>query len=365
MNYNRASRDPRTPLSITDPKPFESAQLVWQSLSRAATIGMFLLLFGAFLYLGRAILMPVLAAAIVALTFAPLVRRAERHGVAPWITALAIVAVALGALCVVATAMAAPVSEWIARAPEIGSTIKERLSVLEGPLGSLHELEKALFGANAVSVGASAPNVVLPVVAFLTPAAGELLLFFAALLFFLVGLNAFRTNFVMLFSSRDTKLRALKILSDIEHNLASYLMVVTCINAALGIIVAAGAWLIGLPNPAIFGVLAAVLNYIPYVGPAVIVVSLFGVGLITFPSLGQALIAPLCFVALTTAEGHFVTPAIVGRRLTLSPFLILLAIAFWTWMWGPIGAFLATPLSIIGLVAFNHLFPAGDGKLPD
>ena len=120
-----------------------------------------------------------------------------------------------------------------------------------------------------------------------------------------------------------------------------------------------------MPNPAIFGLLAALLNYVPYVGPAVMVVVLFGVGLVTFPSLGHALIAPVGLIALTTTEGHFITPTIVGRRITLNPLLVFLALAFWTWMWGPIGAFLAVPLSIIGLVVFNHLFPAEDVKLPD
>ena len=83
--------------------------------------------------------------------------------------------------------------------------------------------------------------------------------------------------------------------------------------------------------------LAALLNYVPYVGPAVMVIVLFGVGLVTFPSLGHAFIAPLGLIVLTTAEGHFVTPTIVGRRLTLNPLLVFLALAFWTWMWGPIG----------------------------
>jgi predicted PurR-regulated permease PerM len=364
VDYIRAGRETRHPLNISDPQPVDSLQNMWQSIGLAATIGIFLLLFGVFLYIARAILMPVLAAAIVSMTFAPLVRRANRHGIPPWFTALAIVVVALGALGIAATAMAGPVSEWIARGPEIGATIKDRLSVLERPLAALHELEGTLFGSNAVTINPSSANMALPVVAFLTPAAGELLLFFAALPFFLIGQSAFRSNLVAMFSSRDAKLRFLRIANDIEHNLAGYLTVVTIINAAVGIIVTAGAWLLGLPNPTIFGVLAAVLNYVPYAGPAAIVIALFGVGLITFPSIGHALIAPLAFIALTTTEGHFVTPAIVGRRLTLNPLLILLALAFWTWIWGPIGALLAAPLSIIGMVAFNHLFPADDGKLP-
>jgi predicted PurR-regulated permease PerM len=112
-------------------------------------------------------------------------------------------------------------------------------------------------------------------------------------------------------------------------------------------------------------VLAALLNYVPYIGPAVMVIILFGVGLVTFPSFGQALMAPVGLIALTTTEGHFITPTIVGRRLTLNPLLVFLALAFWTWMWGPFGAVLAVPLLIVGLVICNHLFPAEDVELPD
>jgi predicted PurR-regulated permease PerM len=111
--------------------------------------------------------------------------------------------------------------------------------------------------------------------------------------------------------------------------------------------------------------LAALLNYLPYIGPAVTAIVLFSAGLVAFPSLGHALIAPISFVALTIMEGQLITPTIVGSRLTLNPLLVFLALAFWMWMWGPIGAFLAVPLSIIGLVVGHHLFPAEDVRLPD
>jgi predicted PurR-regulated permease PerM len=107
-----------------------------------------------------------------------------------------------------------------------------------------------------------------------------------------------------------------------------------------------------------------VLNYIPYVGPACIAFILFAVGLVTFPSLTYALAPPAAFVALTTLEGHIITPTILGRRLTLNPLAVLLALAFWTWLWGPMGAFLAVPLTIVSLVTINHLFPAEESKLP-
>jgi predicted PurR-regulated permease PerM len=365
VEFIRARRELRHALIISDPLPVDNVRTVWASAGQAAIIGIFLILFGALLYVGRAILLPILAASIIAMTLAPLVKAAKRRGIPPWVTGLVIVAIFLGVVSIAVSALAGPVSQWIARAPEIGAIIKERLAVLDRPLASLQELQTALFGGEAGGTNVSTPDIVLPVVAFVTPAAGELLLFFGTLLFVLIGQIDLRTSLVSVFGNRDTKLRFLKIMRDIERNLAGYLAVVTIINAALAVIVAVGTWLIGYPNPVIFGVLAGLLNYVPYVGPGVMVVALFGVGLVTFPWIGQALVAPLALVALTTLEGHFVTPTIVGRRLTLNPLLVLLGLAFWTWMWGPFGAFLAVPLSIIGLVVFNHLFPDDDVKLPE
>jgi len=139
---------------------------------------------------------------------------------------------------------------------------------------------------------------------------------------------------------------------------------VTVINAMLGTIVAAGTWLLGLPSPLILGILAMLLNYIPYLGPACMAIILLAVGFVTFPSLGPALIAPAGLVALTTLEGHLITPSVIGRSLTLDPLAVFLAIAFWGWLWGPIGAFLAVPLLIVALVVIGHIFPSSDVKLP-
>jgi predicted PurR-regulated permease PerM len=362
----RANREARRALIISDPLPVDSVNTMWASAGRGAIIGIFLLLLVAFLYFGRPILLPVLAAAVLALTLAPAIKTAKRFGIPTWVTAILILLFGFGALSLLAMALAHPVSEWIGRGPEIGASLKDKLAVLDQPLGALHELETSLFGDNTgVSVNTPASNVVLPVLAFVTPAAGELVLFFTTLLFFLVGEIELRNEFVTLFGNRDSKLRFLKIMRDIERNLAGYLAVVTLVNIGVAIIVSLGAWLIGFPNPLIFGLLAGLFNYVPYIGPAAMVVVLFGVGLVTFPSLAHALIAPLGLIALATLEGHLITPTLVGRRLTLNPLVLFLALAFWTWMWGPLGALLAAPLSIIGLVVVNHLFPADDDRLPE
>jgi predicted PurR-regulated permease PerM len=205
---------------------------------------------------------------------------------------------------------------------------------------------------------------VTPVVAFVTPAVAEAILFLVTLLFYLASQIEFRRHIAASFSTRDARLRFLRIVNDIEQNLASYLLTVTAINLSVGIVVMAGTWLIGLPNPLLFGILAMVLNYLPYIGPAAMAVILFGVGLVTFSSLGYALVAPVSFVAMATIEGQIITPTILGRRLTLNPLAVILALAFWSWLWGPMGAFLAVPLSIVALVSFNHLFPDDGAKLP-
>jgi predicted PurR-regulated permease PerM len=110
--------------------------------------------------------------------------------------------------------------------------------------------------------------------------------------------------------------------------------------------------------------LAMALNYIPYIGAACMTLVLLAVSLVSFPSLGYALLPPAAFVAVATIEGQFITPTVLGRSLTLNPLVVLLALAFWAWLWGPMGAFLAVPLTIVALVVVHHLFPPDEDKLP-
>jgi predicted PurR-regulated permease PerM len=366
VEFIRARREMGSALTISDPKPVESVDDIWSSAAQVAMIGIFVLALGTCLYFCRPILMPVLAAMVIGMTLAPAVKGAARRGVSPWVTAVFLGAVLIAAAGTAVTLLAKPVSELIAKAPEIGTTIKQKLYVLDRPLAALRELQEVLLpsAGNAIAVEPSQFGMVTPVLAFVTPAVAQLMLFFVTLIFFLATQMDFRRYTVSFFASRDAKLRVIRIANDIEHNLASYLTIVTVINFALGVLVAAGAWLFGFPSPILFGVLAMVLNYIPYVGPACIAFILFGVGLVTFPSLGYALVPPAAFVALTTVEGQIITPAVLGHRLTLNPLAVLLALAFWSWLWGPMGAFLAVPVTIVSLVTTNHLFPAEESKLP-
>jgi predicted PurR-regulated permease PerM len=169
----------------------------------------------------------------------------------------------------------------------------------------------------------------------------------------------------MAFGDRDWRLRTLRILNEIEEHLGNYLLLVTLINIGVGI----GTGLIcaatGMPTPAALGALAATLNFIPIIGPVAMFVVLVLVGLVSFPTIGAGLIAPACFAVLTFLEGHFITPTIVGRRLALNALAVFIALAFWTWLWGPMGAFLASPLLIVALILKEHLMPVNSPHLPE
>ncbi len=365
MEFLRARREKHYALVINDPKPVDDVNDIWASAAQVATIGIFILLLGAGLYFCRPILLPILAALVVGTTLAPLVKTLAKRGISPWVTSIALVLALVVAVGIAATLLAGPLSEWIGRAPEIGVAIKEKLYVLDRPLEALRELHDILMPSGAtVAVEPSQLAMVTPVLAVVTPAVAQVLLFFVMLGFYLPAQINLRGYVVSFFTNREAKLRYIRIANDIEHNLASYLAVVTVINFALGVVVGFGAWLYGFPSPYILGILAMVLNYIPYVGPACMTLILFVIGMMTFSSLGYALVPPASFVALTAIEGHIITPTVLGRRLTLNPFAVLLALAFWTWLWGPMGAFLAIPLSIVALVTINHLFPPEESKLP-
>jgi predicted PurR-regulated permease PerM len=357
-------KEPEPP--VKEPEPPESTEDIWLPAAQVATVGIFVLLFVAALYMCRPVLLPVVAAMVVGTTLAPIVKGAARHRISPWVTAIALGVVLVAAAALAVTLLAQPVSEWITKAPDIGAAIRQKLYVLDRPLAALRELQEVLrpSAVNQVAIEPSQWGVVTPVIAAVTPAVVEITLFFVTLIFFLATQMDFRRFMMSFFATRNGKLRFIRITNDLENHLASYVAIVTVINFGLGVVVAIGAWLFGLPNPILFGMLAMALNYIPYIGAACMTLVLLAVGLVSFPSLGYALLPPAAFVAVATIEGQFITPTVLGRSLTLNPLVVLLALAFWAWLWGPMGAFLAVPLTIVALVVLHHLFPPDEDKLP-
>jgi len=346
----------------------------WPLAAQVATVGIFVLLFGAFLELAHVVLLPVTAAFVIGVMFGPVAERAKAKHIPEWLTAIAVVLLIIAAMNALILVLATPISDWVKQAPEIGSRLRDKLWLLDYPLQLLRNLRDALnpggdhsapldFGVS--NLIQPALSLVTPAISFVTPAIGQLLIFFVTLFFFLSTRAQVRRGIVTLLADRDARLRVLRIIHDAESNLTAYFTTVGAIYFVEGVCVGLASYFIGLPNGAAWGALTFVLSFIPYIGPGVLVLVLLGVGLIHFPSATHALVAPAFYVALATLEGNFITPMIVGRRLTLSPLAVFLSLVFWAWLWGPIGAFLASPLLIIGLVTVGRLFPSDDPELPD
>jgi predicted PurR-regulated permease PerM len=350
----------RTVLGLNDPQPVAAVSRVWRTTSQVATIGIFLILLIAALEFARPLLLPLVSAFVVTMMLGPLSARAERAGVPSLLTAIVLWLLVIAVCYGVIVLLAGPAVDWIGKAPEIGRSVQDKLRVLDRPWAMMQDLRKALLPGDQGKggMGVDIAAFVAPVFSIVTPAIGEVFIFFGTLFFMLLGRTQLRRVTVALFEDRDARLRTLKIMNDIEHNLTGYLSVVAVINVAVGIAGGVVAWAVGLPDPVAWAVLAFILNFLPYIGALLMEAALFLVGLVTFPTLTHALAAPLLFLVFATLEGHFITPSIIGRRLTLNPLTVFLSLVFWSWLWGPVGAFLAVPLLIMGLVVVNHLFPS-------
>ena len=365
VDARQAAKERRSVLAIDTPNPIKRTSNAWRAASQAAIIGIFIILFIAALELARTILLPATFAFVIGLMLGPLATRARGYGIPPLLTALVLWLLMIGVFYGIIALLAGPALDWIGKAGEISKNIEEKLQILDRPLSALQDLRNAILpkGSNS-SFGIDIANFVQPALTVVTPAIGQIFIFFGTLFFFLLGRARLRHVLVVFFPDHDSRLRMLKIINDIEHNLTDYLSVVAVINLAVGLFAGLIAYFGGLPNAIAWGVLAFILNFVPYLGALMMEAVLLAVGLVTFPTLAQAIVAPLLYFGFTTLEGHFITPSIMGRRLTLNPLTVFLSLIFWTWLWGPVGAFLAVPLLIVSLVAKEHMFPEDDKVLP-
>jgi predicted PurR-regulated permease PerM len=331
-----------------------------------ALVGLLTVVTIASLYIAKPFFLPIAMAFVVGTMLSPAAGLLEQRGIPRPVSAVAIVLLALTAVAFMVGLISSPLIEWSNRLPELGVLLKDKLHALDRPLALWHQLQSMLGGSDSLPGTIQMPKIewMQPTLEFLSPTLTEFMLFLATLVLFIASWKDLRRGLVMTFAGRDARLRTLRILNEIEVSLGGYLLTVTMINfgygAATGVICA----VFGMPNPAGLGALAATLNFLPIIGPFAMFVIMTLVGIVSFPTLGAGLLAPAAFVGLTFLEGHFITPTIIGRRLSLNVLAVFIALAFWTWLWGPMGGFLASPLLIVGLILKEHLMPDDAPQLP-
>ncbi|WP_334489465.1 AI-2E family transporter [Bradyrhizobium algeriense] len=331
-----------------------------------ALVGLLIICIIAGLYLAKAFFLPITMAFIVGTMLSPAANLLERYRIPRPVAAVLIVAVVSAASAFMVSLIASPAVEWSGKLPELGSLLKEKLHVFDRPLARWQELQSMLGGPDTLTT-LHLPKIdwVQPTLEFLSPTFAEFLLFIATLILFIASWRDLRRALIMNFGERAWRLRALRILNEIEDHLGGYLLMVTMINVGVGIATGLICAVTGMPNPASLGALAAILNFIPIIGPVAMFAVLVVVGLVALPTISAGLLASAIFAVMTFLEGHFLTPMIVGRRLALNALAVFLALAFWTWLWGPMGAFLSSPLLIVALIVKEHLMPVDSPQLPE
>jgi predicted PurR-regulated permease PerM len=253
-----------------------------------------------------------------------------------------------------------PAIDWVARVPERIGKVREALEPVLDLYKSFERFidrtlsQVAIAEESGRTVRIETPN---SLSALLTTSAPHAMiqLFFALLVifFFLAGWTAMRTQTIVSRGSFEGALTTARVIQQVVDATSTYLGTITVINVTLGALTALILWYLGMDSPLMWGGIVAVLNYIPYLGPIASALLLFFGGLMTFPDAWSALLPPAIFVGLHMVEANFVTPLIVGKKLTISPLAILIALSFWSWVWGTTGALLAVPLLIIMKTVFS------------
>lgn len=315
------------------------------------------------LYIGRAFFLPIVLAILLSFVFAPTMRWLRRIHVPDAIGAGLIVATLLGVVGVGIYNLADPAQEWLAKAPDIMRQLEGKIRVIKKPVEEVSEATKRV--EEMANVGQSNVRTVQvqqePLATTILSETGEFLFgaisTFILLLFLLASGNLFLQKIVRVLPRLDDKKRAVEVAREMEREISTYLFTIALINTGLGAVTAVAMYLLGMPNPILWGVMVALLNFIPYVGDIVSIVVLAVVALLTFDNFGHALLVPFVYYVITALEGQLITPMILGRRFTLNPVVIFISLMFWGWIWGIPGALLAVPFLVSFKILCDHVEP--------
>ena len=346
MNDTWASEGETLDKPTEAPTPVEASA----RLQSGAIVGIFALLVFHFLYFASPILIPIITALLLCMLLAPFVRLLQWARVPRSLGSLIVVAAAVGALFVIAASLKGPAQNWLTE-PQRFYRLEEKLRPITAPFEKLQYAIEQLEQATARRDGPPIQKVeVTPpgLSGLFSTGSGHVASTIAAVIgllyLFLVSGDTFLRKLVLVTPSLKDKKRAVEIVRNIETDISFYLVLVAAINIAIGLIVMATTGVLGIPDPILWGTLAAVLSFAPYVGEFAIVVLLSLAGILTYDNLVQALVAPAIYFVVMTICWQGVVPFVVGRRMTVSPVAVFIMIIVLGWMWGVIGALVAVPV---------------------
>lgn len=335
------------------------------------------------LYFAAAIILPFVLAIVLFLLLSPLMRiLSNRLRLPRTLSALLLILLLFGVIAGLGAAISVPASGWIAKAPDSLPMLEKKLGFLRAPIHfaqhgmqQLTELMQRTGTEPAADQPAPEPAPApsaspqpggAPGLAALRTVGGTVLMTTRAalgqvftvllLLFFLLSSgDTLLRRLVEVLPTWEDKRRAVEIATEIESNVAGYLATITVMNLLVGLLAGTAMWLLGMPDPLLFGTFAFLLNYVPIIGPMVGIVCFFFVGLFSFDNPLSALAPAGIYLGIHILEGETITPMLLARRLTLNPVLVIASLLFWDWLWGVPGALLSVPLLAVAKIVCDNL----------
>ena len=308
----------------------------------------------AFLYFARAVVLPVVLALVAGVTLKPLVRWLSYCHLPTGISAAIVVFMLVVATGVGFFQLGRPALTWMNEAPQHMTALRQRVQQMFPRIARISQAATAVNNLGATE--AEQPSVPIVEVkdgrgtsAFinwtgsLLAGVGEALV---VLYLLLASGDLFLRKLVRVMPTWRNKKQAVEISHEIQENISKYLFSVSLINFGLGAIVSGGLYFMGVPNAAMWGMLVAALNFVPYFGPVAGIILLATVGILTFDTLGKGLLPSVWYLLLHLVEANFITPILLGRRFTLNPVVVFISLIFWTWLWGVPGALLSVPILV-------------------
>lgn len=310
------------------------------------------------LSIGSVVFLPLAAAIVLTIILSPLADRLAGWGLPNVLASLVALLIFFAVLLAALALILQPAISLFDELPALMRGIGRRFTELRDQFGWIaqlnSELGELMRRSGQQEVVLAGPSL-LEELAFATPSVViEVILTFLMTFFMVEARMRLRQHLLFGRTSFGTSIKAARVVREVQDRVAAYILTVSCINAGVGVIVALGAWALGVDAPIMWGGLAAILNFIPYIGPTVMIglLALFGIG--TTDTLILGLIPSATYLGLHTVEANVVTPSILGARFTMNPVMILIALSYFSWIWGFTGALLSVPILLTLTALFDH-----------